>query len=339
LTGRSDPNNPPAKTRRSVELVPLSSLLTCDSPRSSGEDMAHAHLLAESEANLPPILVNRRTMRVIDGMHRVLAATLRGREEIEAQFLDCDNDEAFVLAVESNVAHGLPLSRADRIAAAERIICSHPDWSDRAVASVTGLAHKTVGSIRRRLSGEIPQSNTRRGLDGRVRPVNGAAGRREAGRLLADRPDASLREIAQEAGVCAATVRDVRERLERGEGPTRPGQGRPRRDGGSPAGDQRMASLPVRARRSRAAWGGDRTALVENLRKDPSLRFSESGRQLLRLLFAVAMGPGEWNRIRDNVPPHCLDVVATAARACAQVWQDFATELEEQHGQQYRSSG
>lgn len=336
MTGQSDPNNPPAKTRRCVELVPLSSLLTCDSPRSAGENMAHAHLLAESEANLPPILVNRRTMRVIDGMHRVLAATLRGREEIEAQFLDCDNDEAFVLAVESNVAHGLPLSRADRIAAAERIICSRPDWSDRAVASVAGLAHKTVGSIRRRLSGEIPQSNTRRGLDGRIRPVDGAQGRREAGRLLADRPNASLREIAQEAGVCAATVRDVRARMERGEGPLLPGQ---RGSGpGVPAeADQRIARMPVRPRRPRAVQGG--TALVENLRKDPSLRFSESGRQLLRLLFAVAIGPQEWNRIRDNVPPHCLDAVATAARACAEVWQDFATDLERQRGQQYRSSG
>lgn len=282
-------------------------------------------------------------MRVIDGMHRVIAATLRGRDEIEVQFLDCDDDEAFILAVESNVAHGLPLTLADRVAAAERIIASRPEWSDRAVASVTGLAHKTVGSIRRRLSGEIPQSNARRGLDGRVRPVNGAQGRREAGRLLAARPGASLREIAREAGVCAATVRDVRARMERGEGPVLPRQreSAARADGSSPADRQRAPSaLPVRAKPSRTPWeDADGTTLVENLRKDPSLRFSESGRQLLRLLHTVTIGQQEWNRLRDNVPPHCTDVVATAARICAQAWQQFATELEQRRSQMWQSSG
>ncbi|HZN17505.1 MAG TPA: ParB N-terminal domain-containing protein [Micromonosporaceae bacterium] len=303
--------------------------------------MAHARLLAESDANLPPILVNRRTMRVIDGMHRVLAATLRGRDEIEVQFLDCDDEEAFILAVESNVAHGLPLTLADRVAAAKRIIASHPEWSDRAVASVTGLAHKTVGSIRRRLSGEIPQSNTRRGLDGRVRPVDAAQGRREASRLLADRPGASLREIAREAGVCAATVRDVRARLERGEGPLVPRQRESASQNAGPSPRDRRApgSLPMRAKPSRGSWGADGSALIENLRKDPSLRFSESGRQLLRLLCTVAIEPQDWNRLCDNVPPHCTDVVATAARICAQAWQQFATELEQRRGQKWQSSG
>lgn len=354
--------------RRSVEMVLLGSLLKSDSPRLSGANMAHARLLAESDADLPPILVNRRTMRVIDGTHRVLAASLRGRDEIEAQFFECDDDEAFVLAVEANVAHGLPLSLADRTAAAKRIIASHSQWSDRAVASVTGLAHKTVGSIRRRLTGEVPQSNTRRGRDGRVRPVDSTQGRLEASRLLSDRPNASLREIAREAGVCAATVRDVRARLQRGEDPVspgrraaeqgepgrgEPGQGEPGRGGGSAEPEQRAAepgttepaagqrrtggAVPLRTLPAPAGKPNVFDGLIQSLRKDPSLRFSESGRLLLRLLEPSTLGPQEWNRLRDNVPMHCTDMIATVARECGQAWHDFATELEHRRARQ--SSG
>ncbi|SFQ02792.1 Chromosome segregation protein Spo0J, contains ParB-like nuclease domain [Amycolatopsis arida] len=321
--------------RRPTELVPLDALVTDGSPRSSGADMAHARLLAESEADLPPILVNRRTMRVIDGAHRVLAATLRGQHAIAAQFFDCDDEEAFVLAVEANVAHGLPLSLAERTAAAERIIASHGEWSDRAIAAVTGLAHKTVGAIRRRSSGEVPQSPTRRGRDGRARPVDGAAGRAEAGRLLASRPHASLREIAREAGVCPATVWDVRARLARGEDPVPPARQESR---GSGAGTGGRAEPPARLRPVARLDHppADGPSAVRNLRRDPSLRFSESGRLLLRLLEVSAMGPRDWERLGDTVPTHCTEVVATVARVCGQAWHAFAADLEQR---QRRRSG
>lgn len=330
MTDQLDADNA-VSNRPTVEEVSLGSLLESDSPRLSGVKMAHARVLAESGADLPPILVNRRTMRVIDGAHRVVAAQLHGRDVIEVQFLDCDEEEAFVLAVEANVAHGLPLSLADRTAAAKRIVASHPQWSDRAVASVTGLAHKTVGSIRRRLSGEIPQPNTRRGRDGKVRPVDSARGRREAGRLLADRPGASLREIAREAGVCAATVRDVRARLRRGEDPVLPGQREPHECENDP---RPLRPVPAGTGPSQET---DPAALIQKLRRDPSLRFSQAGRVLLRLLDAATMGPREWARLRDNVPAHCAHLIAAAARECGQAWHDFATELEQRRERQ--SSG
>jgi ParB-like chromosome segregation protein Spo0J len=303
-------------------MVPLGALGKSDSPRLSGEDEEHVRLLAESDAELPPILVNRRTMRVVDGTHRVLAAALRGQDEIEADFCECDDEEAFVLAVEANVAHGLALSLSDRTAAAERIIASHTQWSDRAIASVTGLAHKTVGSIRRRASGEIPQSSTRRGRDGRVRPLDAREGRLQAGKLLMDRPDASLREIAKEAGICPATVRDVRARLRRGEAPVLPVQrtgGQPKPTGATPL---RPKAVPVKPD------AAELSGLVHNLRKDPSLRFSESGRTLLRLLEAAGVEPQEWTRISENVPTHCVEIIAAAARECSQAWQEFAADLE-----------
>ena len=76
-----------------------------------------------------------------------------------------------------HVEHGMPLTRADRKAAAQRIVMIRPQWSDRAIAAVGGLSAKTVGAIRRRSTEEIPQSNARLGGDGRVRPLAAADGR------------------------------------------------------------------------------------------------------------------------------------------------------------------
>ena len=190
-----------------------------DSPRLNGEDKAHIARLAETETPLPPILVDRRTMRVIDGMHRLMAASLQGRETIDVIFFDGNEADVFLRAVQENVAHGLPLSQADRRAAAERIIASHPHLSDRAIGHSAGLAAKTVAAIRKGSSEETPQSNARVGRDGRVRPLDSGTGRRRAAELLAQQPHASLRDVARAAGISPATVLDVRKRLERGESP------------------------------------------------------------------------------------------------------------------------
>jgi hypothetical protein len=151
-----------------VELT-IHDLLPADSPRSKAEDSHHVKVLAETAQSLPPILVQRSSMRVIDGMHRLRAAQLRGARTITARLLDCTPQQAFVIAVKANVSHGLPLSLADRKAAAARLLAAMPEWSDRAIASVSGLSHKTVGAIRRQSSGEIPQTGARLGRDGRMR--------------------------------------------------------------------------------------------------------------------------------------------------------------------------
>jgi hypothetical protein len=240
-------------------------------------------------------------------------------------FCDCDNEEAFVLAVEKNVEHGLPLSRAERAAAAERIISAYPEWSDRAIAAVVGLSHKTVGVIRRRSPGHEPVTH-RRGRDGRLRPVDGAAARARVSRLLADREGASLREIAREAGVSPDTVRNVRDDCRRASVPAQRN---------APAGERR----PARARsgssacvRLPAPGTAERSALMRSLRTDPSLRFSESGRILLRLLEVSALGSEDWARISDDVPPHRAAGIAQLARECGRLWQRFATAVEQRRG-------
>ncbi|WP_280445542.1 ParB/RepB/Spo0J family partition protein, partial [Nocardia brasiliensis] len=128
---------------------PLSELLPPESsPRTAGENAAHIRMLAESSTAFPPIVVHRGTTQVIDGVHRLRAAQLRGDSTISAVLFDGSITEAFVLAVKLNAAHGLPLSLSDRKAAARRILMAYPQWSDRAIAAVAGISPKTVGVIR-----------------------------------------------------------------------------------------------------------------------------------------------------------------------------------------------
>jgi ParB-like chromosome segregation protein Spo0J len=115
-------------------------------------------------------------MLVIDGMRRLRAAQLRGQSTIGVRFLDCGRNEIFVEQVRANVAHGLPLSLADRKATVERVLVTHPHWSDRTIAAVTGLAPKTVGRIRHDLAEQLPEATTRVGRDGYIRPL-GRGGR------------------------------------------------------------------------------------------------------------------------------------------------------------------
>jgi hypothetical protein len=282
----------------------ISDLVGGYSPRLEGEDADHVRILAEAQQGLPPIVVHRATMRVIDGMHRLRAAAARGEAEIEVEFFEGTEEEAFVRAVRDNVRHGLPLSRADREAAVERIVRSHPALSNRSVAEVAGLSPPTVGAIRKRMTDKSFQSNVRVGRDGRVRPVSGVDGRLRASRVIRERPDASLREIARAAGVSVGTAQDVRKRLRRGENP-----------------------VPERLAHKASAPSADSLSLLAVLRRDPSLRFSQAGRTLLQWLGVCAV-QDDHERVLDAVPEHCTETVAILARSCAQLWTVLGDELD-----------
>jgi ParB-like chromosome segregation protein Spo0J len=270
----------------------------------NGEDKAHIKRLAEIDAPLPPILVDENTMRVIDGMHRLMAASLQGRDTIDVVFFDGSEADIFLRAVQENVTHGLPLSQADRRAAAERIIESHPNMSDRAIGQIAGLAAKTVASVRKRSAVSAPQPNGRVGMDGKVRPLDWMEGRRRAQILLTQQPDASLRDVARCAGISPATVLDVRKRLERGE---------------IPVPEKPKESVPA----SQAP-----TATVEKLLRDPSLRSNDLGKGMLRLLHVNAVGADQLPEVAAAVPPHCVTLVVHLARQYAKMWHDFAIELD-----------
>ncbi|NJP43952.1 ParB/RepB/Spo0J family partition protein [Actinacidiphila epipremni] len=313
-----------------IRLVELADLVLLGSPRSAGEDPVHTRALAEID-DLPPILVHQATMQVIDGMHRVRAAQLNGRTVIRARMVDCDSATAFVLAVRANVTHGLPLPPQDRRAAAQFIIALHPQWSDRAVAAATGLSDKTVSALRTTPACDAPQPRERVGRDGRVRPLNSADRRRQAAVMIAERPDAGLREIARATGLSPATVRDVRLRTGRGEDPV-PAKYReaaatelvPR-----PAPSPAPAGGAPAARRTAPAARVDGRSLLAKLMSDPSLRFSDAGRVALRWLHHHTVDLDGCRDVGGTIPDHWSAPVAELARQCAMAWLTLADELEE----------
>jgi ParB-like chromosome segregation protein Spo0J len=337
-----------------VEMISISTLHPpTRSPRTEGEDPEHARVLADSGADLPPITVHRASMRVIDGMHRLRAAALRGEIDIPVRFFEGPEEEAYVLSVAENTRHGRPLSGAERAAAALHILRSHPQWSNRAVSAVAGISPKTVAALRSN-DGTIPESGTRLGRDGRIRPLDASSGRLRAGELIAANPNASLRQVAKASGVSTGTVRDVRDRLRRGEDPV------PfRQQGGTSSGkkpsreDERgdllrwqgepeakpPAATPLRPAERRSAelgsarvhppqaHGAGRSRLVDTLSRDPSLRYSEEGRHLLRLLATHMVPEHRREALARCVPQHCAQAVSIAARECADAWAQLAEEL------------
>ncbi|MEV6479321.1 streptomycin biosynthesis protein [Streptomyces sp. NPDC051576] len=312
--------------------VSIRRLTGVNSPRTSGADSDHVRLLAELDAPLPPVVVHRPTMRVLDGIHRVQAVLMRGGSEVAVRYFDGDEGEAFILAVRLNSMHGKPLSYTERTSAAERIIALRPDWSDRRVAAVTYLSPKSVAAVRRRSTEDDPQSNTRVGRDGRTRPLCPAEGRELAAELLNGDPALPLRQVARQAGISLSTASDVRRRMLDGRDVV-PARVRRRADA-EPV--ERRSAQPdsERAADGREPPSADSTpvplppTLLESLRKDPSVRLSVPGRHLLRLLSAHPPGPAEWQQLVSGVPRHRAALMAHVAREYADAWARFARSLE-----------
>ncbi|HEV2635913.1 MAG TPA: hypothetical protein VGX23_12240 [Actinocrinis sp.] len=280
------------------------------SPRLGGIENRHVSALAQlASAQLPPVLVHQRTLRVIDGVHRVHAAIMRGETTIVAEFVECAEGEVFIRAVQANAQHGLPLSLEDRRAAGDRILQTHPHWSDRMIAKIAGLSPNTVGAIRRRQAGASGADGHRVGLDGRTHRLSPGDTRHAVREALARNPAASVRELARTVGISVGRAHVLRRELLDGQ-----------RLGAAPDG-----GMPAEAHPGGQAVPG---LLVRMLAADPSLRLNEQGRGLLRLLVVQAIGPAEWSNLLDVVPAHRADLVIELAESYARTWSRFAEELK-----------
>jgi hypothetical protein len=289
-----------------VVQVPVASLLRGESPRLRGESKSHADLMINS-AEMPPIIVFQPTMQVIDGMHRLTAAQRRQQNTIAVRFFDGTAEEAFVLAVEANIAHGLPLTPKDRKAAAARILQMFPAWSDRRVASTSGLSHHTVAVIRRDLStGQIAQINKRLGRDGRSRAVP-AHDSRESSPAPSGLDDIPLhREPGATTEDSVGNVHDVRTRFEQRVEPSMPSAGR------------------GAVTNSRTARG---YTAVKRLSNNPAVRFTQDGKALVQLLSRSLQLANEAQSLTSGAPEHSLDTIADAAAAISESWSQLAQEL------------
>lgn len=362
---RSIPEAPTATGELAV--VPVDLLAPGDSPRLEGYNAEHVARLAESDAPMPPILVERRGMRVIDGMHRLIAAIVSGRETIEVEFFDGSEADAFLRGVQANIGHGLPLTLPDRRAAAKRIIRSHSHLSNRAISEATGLGRTTVATLRQRIerSGPDTESGLRIGIDGRLRPVNSAEGRRRAASYIEEHPQAPLREVARFAGISLGTASDVRRRMlladttepsagaldesltMDGSGPQglagqirlvndgaelsldsmELGDGRQQEATDAGAAHEAETARPWLKRRRAEGVGVDPGALLTKLLRDPSLRYSDAGRQLLTTLRSNAAISQDRRELVASLPPHCEALVRQLAEHYARMWRELAEEL------------
>jgi DNA-binding NarL/FixJ family response regulator len=193
------------------------------SPRTEQLDMTHVAALADVFDDLPPVIVHASTNRLIDGAHRLRAAIVLGRRTIRGRLWEGSDTAAEIEAIHQNVTHGKGLTRRDRENAVRRVLQLQPDWSDRRVAHVCGVAPPTVTSTRRCVSAEDRPTERRVGRDGRARAIDPAAIRRRIAEIIDVASGLSDREVARRASGSQATVRDVRSRLARGESvlPTR----------------------------------------------------------------------------------------------------------------------
>ncbi|MFB8245653.1 ParB N-terminal domain-containing protein [Streptomyces sp. NPDC055952] len=321
--------------------------------RACGEDPRHIRALAEVCSELPPIVLHRKTMTVIDGVHRLRAVERSGATHISAVLFNGDERQAFLLAVKLNSNHGLPLSLADRKAAALHLLADFPEWSNRRLAGVVGLSDKTVAALRQRSGAGFPHpTSVRVGRDGVAYPPAPGQGRSRALGYLAENPGASAREVARAAGISLTTAKDARKQAREGRGTPRP-QDRARPGGGTvPEAAARPGGEPVRAAGARSVGPpapeagaghrpapaerprahppcGDLSSAVRRLRADPSLRFTEVGRKLLRTLDPSATQPHDWAAMASSLPIHCAPLIAELARHHAESWQLLADSLTE----------
>lgn len=150
----------------------------------------------------PPIIVFQDGTRfwLADGFHRLRARELVRASAIQAEIYDGDLSDAIEYAVGANTRHGLRRTNGDKRMAVRAALAHERlrELSDRQIADLAGVDHKTVGAMRRgetvpvgnfpsypQVSEETGTPAARVGADGKTRrlPRNGQlAAKRPASR-------------------------------------------------------------------------------------------------------------------------------------------------------------
>jgi hypothetical protein len=315
--------------------LPLDEVMVGESIRTGGVDESHVGVLIETEGAWPPILVWGRDHHLVDGAHRLAAARRLGHRRILASEFVGTRQEALLEAVRSNTEHGLPLTMADRRAAASRLLDGNPEWSDRRVASACGLSGRTVAKIRRDLfAGEpapgapMPGAERRVGRDGKVRPVRPGEVRERIVEALRVRPEGSLREIAALAGASPETVRTVKAAQRADCDDSLPHTGM-RGLGSSPGG--RAAGLKLAALSSLPEIhrnpGNGRRDNLPAWSQDAALLACDGGKEFADW-FSSNRIDEDWHRYLFSIPVGRIYEVVDEARQRAAEWTAFASVLE-----------
>jgi ParB-like chromosome segregation protein Spo0J len=270
------------------------------SPRQTKVDREHVAALADIADRLPPVVVEERTMTVIDGVHRLEAFRSLGRSHIPAIFFRGSDMEALVIAIQANIQHGKPLSRTERQEAARALLFRYPDRSDRWVGEVCGVSHTTVAVLRRSVS--TADARVRTGRDGRRRPVDPSLGQAAVARVMAENPTASIRQAAGAAGVAPSTVQRVAAGLARSERSAFVG-----------------ASITI---------AEPAQAPAEGLVADPVYHSFPEGAEAVTWLARTAVSVEDLHAHLGNLPLSRVYQIADECRRRASTWAQMADALE-----------
>jgi hypothetical protein len=271
------------------------------SPRHTKVDLDHVAALADVVDRLPPVIVDERTMTVIDGVHRLAAYRSLGRGVIPALLFKGSDMEALVIAIQANIQHGKPLSRSERQEAARALLRSCPDRSDRWVGEVCGVSHSTVAVLRRSVS--EAEAKVRTGRDGRRRPVDPTLGQAAVARVMAENPTASIRQAAGAAGVAPSTVQRLAAGLVRADSPP-------------------LANVTIDVRNNATLRRS------EPLVADPALHSSPEGAEALTWLATTAVSVEDLHAHLGSLPLSRVYEVADECRRRARTWAQMADALE-----------
>lgn len=130
-------------------------------------------------ADFPPVVVFAEGKKywLADGFHRYRARLSVGARDIRCDVQVGDRFDAIAYAVGANKTNGLRRTNADKQMAVRAALSLErlAAWSDRAIAELVGVDHKTVASMRAPSTGELPQlratDEKRTGRDGKSRHV------------------------------------------------------------------------------------------------------------------------------------------------------------------------
>ena len=290
-------------------MLPIRDLRLGRSPRRE-INFAQVATLAELDGAWDPILVQRRSMTVVDGCHRLAAAKRLGHRTIRAQYFDGTDAEARVEGIRINVQHGMPLTLSERSDAARVLLSLLPTWSDRQLASICALSPRTIASLR--ASMVQPQTNDARdrratqrrvGKDGRRYPVDATEQRHKIRQILEQDRSASLRSVAARTGASPETVRSVRRNLE-AEVP-------------AISSLPRVLALPTRLAPEPPRW-----------LEDTACSSTDEGRTFAQWFDCHLVETSTIGAMSDAVPLSRVYAVIDEARRRAEFWNSFAAVLQ-----------
>ena len=201
------PPQPKAEGKARVETIPISWIKDGGAQMRAEMRIETIHDYADDMLNgavFPPIIVyfDDTDYWLANGFHRVEAARKIEREDIAAEVRKGTARDAILHGIGSNATHGLRRTQADKRRAVEKLL-KDPEWarwSDRKIAETARVDHKTVGKIRRDLSGEIPSGNSLGGeLPKRPGKPNGSGSL--VGEILRTLSDEALLEECRRRGL------------------------------------------------------------------------------------------------------------------------------------------